>query len=52
MMSEHTQTAKLAASGPGIAVIAMAGRFPGAASPEALWENLLAGKQSIRRFAP
>ncbi|RZI69279.1 MAG: amino acid adenylation domain-containing protein, partial [Variovorax sp.] len=33
-----------------IAVIAMAGRFPGAADVEALWENLLAGKESIRRF--
>ena len=44
--SEH------AATGPGIAIIAMAGRFPGAATPEALWENLLAGKQAIRRIAP
>ncbi|HEX6494084.1 MAG TPA: aminotransferase class III-fold pyridoxal phosphate-dependent enzyme, partial [Acidobacteriaceae bacterium] len=38
------------ASGPAIAIIAMAGRFPGAVSPEALWENLLAGKQAVRRF--
>ena len=40
------------ATGPAIAIIAMAGRFPGATTPEALWENLLAGKQAIRRFAP
>src|SRR4051794_31338633 len=39
------------ASGPAIAIIAMAGRFPGAATPETLWENLLAGKQAIRRFS-
>ncbi|HEY3990181.1 MAG TPA: amino acid adenylation domain-containing protein [Acidobacteriaceae bacterium] len=41
-----------AATGPAIAIIAMAGRFPGAATPEALWENLVADKQAVRRFAP
>jgi amino acid adenylation domain-containing protein len=34
-----------------IAVIGMAGRFPGAASVEALWQNLCAGRESIRFFA-
>jgi amino acid adenylation domain-containing protein len=33
-----------------IAIIAMTGRFPGAASVEALWENLCAGKESITFF--
>ena len=47
-----TGPSKHAATGPAIAIIAMAGRFPDAASPEALWENLLGGKQAIRRFTP
>jgi amino acid adenylation domain-containing protein len=34
----------------GIAIIGMAGRFPGAASIEEFWENLLAGKESISFF--
>lgn len=34
-----------------MAVIALAGRFPGAASPEELWANLLAGVESIRFFS-
>lgn len=33
-----------------IAVIGMAGRFPGANDVEALWSNLLAGKTSIATF--
>ena len=36
--------------GPGIAIIGMAGRFPGADTPEALWENICAGVESITRF--
>ena len=35
-----------------IAIIAMTGRFPGAPHVEALWENLLAGKESISSFTP
>src|SRR5262245_57097823 len=31
----------------GIAIIGMAGRFPGAESVEELWANLIAGKESI-----
>jgi len=33
-----------------IAIIGMAGRFPGAADVEAFWANLCAGRESIRRF--
>jgi amino acid adenylation domain-containing protein len=40
-----------AAAPLGIAVIAMAGRFPGAAGVEQFWRNLAAGVESIRVFA-
>jgi non-ribosomal peptide synthase protein (TIGR01720 family) len=36
----------------GIAVVGMAGRFPGAAGVDEFWSNLRAGVESIRRFAP
>ncbi|RKW34640.1 MAG: polyketide synthase, partial [Lautropia sp.] len=35
-----------------IAIIGMAGRFPGAGSVEALWQNLLDGVDGIRHFRP
>lgn len=35
-----------------IAIIGMAGRFPGAASIEELWQNLIAGRDGIRHFRP
>ncbi|WP_285401703.1 polyketide synthase [Luteibacter sp. ME-Dv--P-043b] len=35
-----------------VAIVAMAGRFPGASDVEAFWENLCAGRESIRFFAP
>ena len=35
-----------------VAIIAMAGRFPGAGDVEAFWRNLCAGKDSISFFAP
>ncbi|WP_225408522.1 type I polyketide synthase [Stigmatella hybrida] len=35
-----------------IAIIAMTGRFPGAPGVDTLWENLLAGKESISFFSP
>ncbi|HET9622459.1 MAG TPA: amino acid adenylation domain-containing protein, partial [Kofleriaceae bacterium] len=35
-----------------IAIIGMAGRFPGAASVDEFWANLCAGRESIRVFAP
>lgn len=34
----------------GIAIIGMAGRFPGAESVEELWANLIAGKESVSFF--
>lgn len=36
----------------GIAIVGMAGRFPGANSVDELWANLLAGRETIARFAP
>ncbi len=33
-----------------IAVIGMAGRFPGAENPDEFWKNLIAGKDGITRF--
>jgi acyl transferase domain-containing protein len=35
-----------------IAIIAMAGRFPGAASVEELWQTLCEGRDNIRMFRP
>ena len=35
----------------GIAIVGMAGRFPGAASVEEFWANLIAGKESISFFS-
>ncbi len=34
-----------------IAIVAMAGRFPGASSVTEFWQNQLAGKESISRFS-
>ena len=39
------------AIGEEIAIIGMAGRFPGAANVEALWQNLVAGVESISFFS-
>jgi amino acid adenylation domain-containing protein len=36
----------------GIAIIGMAGRFPESPSVAALWQNLLAGRECVARFAP
>lgn len=36
----------------GIAIVGMAGRFPESPNVEALWDNLLAGRECITRFAP
>ena len=35
----------------GVAIIGMAGRFPGAHDIAAFWDNLIAGKDTITRFA-
>jgi acyl transferase domain-containing protein/acyl carrier protein len=40
------------ASGDAVAVLAMAGRFPGAADVEALWRNVAAGEESISHPSP
>ena len=40
------------AVGEAVAIIAMAGRFPGAPDVETFWDNLCAGRESIRFFAP
>ncbi len=35
----------------GVAIVGMAGRFPGARSVSELWHNLVAGRETIDRFA-
>ncbi len=35
----------------GVAIVGMAGRFPGASNVEEFWANLLAGRESITRFS-
>jgi len=39
------------AASDGIAIVGMAGRWPGAASLEEFWANLLQGRESITRFS-
>ncbi|MDA0565644.1 amino acid adenylation domain-containing protein [Streptomonospora sp. S1-112] len=39
------------AGGDAVAVIGMALRFPGASGPEEFWANLVAGTESVTRFA-
>lgn len=39
-------------AGEPVAIIAMAGRFPGAPDVESFWDNLCEGRESIRFFAP
>lgn len=39
-------------AGEPVAIVAVAGRFPGAPDAETFWENLCAGRESIRFFAP
>ena len=34
-----------------VAIVGVAGRFPGADSVEELWSNLASGVESIRRFS-
>ncbi|RUM37090.1 MAG: hypothetical protein DSY58_04375, partial [Desulfobulbus sp.] len=36
----------------GVAVIGMAGRFPGAQNVDFFWENLINGRESITFFPP
>lgn len=35
-----------------VAIIGMAGRFPGAADVQALWQNVLGGKIALKKFTP
>jgi acyl transferase domain-containing protein/acyl carrier protein len=44
-------TARRRDESPEIAIIAMAGRFPGAASVEEFWENLRQGRETISFFS-
>ncbi|WP_114238541.1 polyketide synthase [Dyella sp. C9] len=37
--------------GEAVAIVAMAGRFPGASDVETFWDNLCAGRESIRFFS-
>ncbi len=47
----HTRAAKRRSSGnEPVAVIGMAGRFPGAANVQALWKNLCDGRETVRFF--
>jgi len=48
---EHGLTDPSLTDAPGIAVIGMAGRFPGAADLGELWDNLARGVESIARFS-
>ena len=36
----------------GVAIIGMAGRFPGAQNVREFWQNLVAGKETISFFTP
>ena len=47
---EPAMPARDAAADEPIAILAMAGRFPGADSVEAFWDNLCAGRESITFF--
>jgi amino acid adenylation domain-containing protein len=49
-MSETNEPNTAAATLSGIAIIGMAGRFPGASDVEKLWENLVAGIESVTFF--
>lgn len=49
--TESDRLDTLIASGGAVAVVGMAGRFPGASGVGALWENLRAGVESIRPFS-
>lgn len=40
-----------AATGGAVAIVGMAGRFPGAATTDELWQGLLDGVESVRRFS-
>ncbi|MEO8459069.1 MAG: amino acid adenylation domain-containing protein [Dokdonella sp.] len=49
-MSTRNDNSPARSTVDGIAIVGMAGRFPGAESIDAYWANLLAGTDSITRF--
>jgi acyl transferase domain-containing protein/acyl carrier protein len=49
-MVMHSDTDEFSYSKDEIAIISMAGRFPGASNPEQLWQNLREGIESISFF--
>ena len=42
----------IAVVGQGIAIVGIACRYPGAKTPQELWENVLAGRREFRRLPP
>jgi acyl transferase domain-containing protein len=50
-MSEHEQDQEQQGGEFDVAIIGMAGRFPGADDLETLWDNLRAGRESITHFS-
>jgi len=46
------ERARRAGDHDAVAIIGMAGRFPGARTVEELWQNLRAGRESVTFFAP
>ena len=49
-MSQGSNTTESADGSPAIAIVGISGRFPGAKSVDAFWENLKHGVESISRF--
>jgi acyl transferase domain-containing protein/glutamate-1-semialdehyde aminotransferase len=47
-----TSTMQFADAPEAVAIIGMAGRFPGARNVAEFWENLVAGREMISRFTP
>ncbi|HEY4293687.1 amino acid adenylation domain-containing protein [Luteibacter sp.] len=54
--ARHALAGRLASGAPAtgepVAIVAVAGRFPGAPDAETFWDNLCAGRESIRFFTP
>ncbi len=48
----NTQRTSIAPDEASIAIIGMQGRFPGAASVDELWQNLLAGREAVTTLSP
>lgn len=48
----NTQRTSIAPDEASIAIIGMQGRFPGAASVDELWQNLLAGREAVTTLTP